>query len=541
MDIETKVTKAAVYFRGAEVCRKGAAALQEGISQIRIAGIPQSADKESLRVRFPGGIKATDIRFTDSRQTCREELEDLEDRKKELTEKIRFLQEQNEQWKAIGRANQPAVDLDQLKEYTRGLPDLLLGTYREISALEKELAAIEEKIEEVCDRVRRPVLDLSLAAGRAGEYPFEIEYYDLEPSWQPQYEFHSAGPDAPVEIILKGIISQDTGEDWEDAEVTLRTGAAFAGNEEPRISPAGVEFRTDRYVMGRPSLGKMSYAAAVPAAGGYPEGDLEGTFGGYTDGEPLEPMKTESARARMEESWQEFILSGRKTIPCGADRTVEVLQTFSAAARYEMRAVPKRDEHAFITAVIDEKDMPQMLEADAAVFYRDSYVGRMSAAPQAGTSEYRISLGRAEGIRTWRKADAGLRSRKGLLKGRSRQEQSYEIHVTSSMAADLIIRDQIPVSKNSEITVSFDNPDRAEADEQGIIRWNIHLEAGEEKVLRFGYAIEWPVDKAIDITENREYEGRSDRGRTGSRKFCHSCGSVLTDDQVFCPVCGQRR
>ncbi len=73
-------------------------------------------------------------------------------------------------------------------------------------------------------------------------------------------------------------------------------------------------------------------------------------------------------------------------------------------------------------------------------------------------------------------------------------------------AIDVSVFDQLPISKNEEIKVelvSRPQPNVRDVDgKQGILRWDLRLEADDEKVIEMGYRVTWPGAKVI------EYQGR---------------------------------
>ena len=87
MLIETVVTSAQIYRRGCLISRSGIVELPEGRSQLLLAGMTPTADRDSLRLAFPEGVSGTSIQILDAGELTadtasnpiREELEDSHD------------------------------------------------------------------------------------------------------------------------------------------------------------------------------------------------------------------------------------------------------------------------------------------------------------------------------------------------------------------------------------------------------------------------------------------------------------------------------
>ena len=108
-------------------------------------------------------------------------------------------------------------------------------------------------------------------------------------------------------------------------------------------------------------------------------------------------------------------------------------------------------------------------------------------------------------------------------------EYGYETRVSNSGSADaeVVIKDQIPVSQNKDITVEALELSGAElAKESGLLTKTVKVAAGGSEVFRIGYKVAGPKDKQIS----------EERRRVSVQKYCPECGSLLESGK--CPSCG---
>jgi bifunctional DNase/RNase len=69
---------------------------------------------------------------------------------------------------------------------------------------------------------------------------------------------------------------------------------------------------------------------------------------------------------------------------------------------------------------------------------------------------------------------------------------------TKSTAINLNVLDQVPLSSNEDIEIDLKERSGASFDEStGKLKWNIELEPGQAKTLRFVYEITYPDDQQI--------------------------------------------
>ena len=88
-----------------------------------------------------------------------------------------------------------------------------------------------------------------------------------------------------------------------------------------------------------------------------------------------------------------------------------------------------------------------------------------------------------------------------LLGGQKVVEYGYETAVTNSTgrAVSVIVKDQVPVSENKDITVDVLETSGAEQDrENGLLSWKVELEPDHTKTLKLGYKVSRPKDKNIE-------------------------------------------
>ena len=81
-----------------------------------------------------------------------------------------------------------------------------------------------------------------------------------------------------------------------------------------------------------------------------------------------------------------------------------------------------------------------------------------------------------------------------------KETYSFEIAVKNNKSIPLKIEilDQIPVSKQKDITVELEDKDGAIYNEDyGKLKWELEIPANQSKRLRFTYSVKYPKDKAV--------------------------------------------
>jgi len=118
------------------------------------------------------------------------------------------------------------------------------------------------------------------------------------------------------------------------------------------------------------------------------------------------------------------------------------------------------------------------------------------------TAEFDLYVGRDDAIKVERKEIVSKRSETGLLNRKELEERKYQISIQNFRpgAIHVLLYDQIPVSRNADITVNqgtFSDKPTAVDKDTGKLTWEIDVQPKVKKVIEFSYSVEWPKGKEI--------------------------------------------
>ncbi len=187
------------------------------------------------------------------------------------------------------------------------------------------------------------------------------------------------------------------------------------------------------------------------------------------------------------------ILSNNKPVSAQLGR-------YELPTTYAYKGVPKIDKDAFLVADATGWGELNLVEGEAMVFYDNSYVGKTILSPVESDTLH-LSLGRDNGIQIERKLIKNNSVHK-VLSGNQTQQKDWEISVRNTRSEKVCIKvyDQVPVSQNSDITVTTEElSDGNFNKETGIVVWNLELNPGESRKLRLRYQVKYPKNRRLDI------------------------------------------
>ena len=204
---------------------------------------------------------------------------------------------------------------------------------------------------------------------------------------------------------------------------------------------------------------------------------LEGTVPGVAITKSKAKAKQESnlidVREQKAQFGYEFEIKQPLTMTSDGKTTTTEIARYQLPATYQYLGIPRADKDAFLVADATEWQQYSLLEGEANVYFENSFVGKTILDPTVVNDTLHFSLGRDNGIRIQRTKVSG-RSTRRLLSTTQEQNLTWRITVKNSRKepVSLTLRDQIPVSENSNITVTTEELSGGQLDKTtGIVEW----------------------------------------------------------------------
>lgn len=197
----------------------------------------------------------------------------------------------------------------------------------------------------------------------------------------------------------------------------------------------------------------------------------------------------------------EFEIKVPYTIPSDNKPVVAEIGHYQIPAAYTYQSTPKIDKDAFLMAQVTDWEKLHLLEGEANVYFENTFIGKsiMNVSQQSDTLSF--SLGRDKRIMVQRTKENEYTSRK-FIGSNQTQSIAWKLSVrnTRPEPVTLTLYDQLPVSRNSNITVTAEEISGGTLDEaKGIITWQINLQPGEQREWSLRYKVKYPKGRILTI------------------------------------------
>lgn len=487
-----------------------------GTRQLVVPGLPARFDPQTLRVEAGPGIRLGEIVTLDAART-----EAANPAEADLEARILALQDQQaaldaearaativtgylERFDGVGPADpespgKPRAPLDGktlagvIDSLGKGASDAL-GRMQRLAVQKRELGKKIDALNRDLARLRSGSRDtrtvtIGVSADQAGAVKLSYQVHNA--GWRPTYRAHLDSTASRVELERLATVSQKTGEDWSNVQLTLST-------SQPRQSPVGPDPQpwllsyhpprpaTDALFEGAPSPAPR--AAALARMKAAPEEKEEAPYA-----PPV--FETQSSFA------SEFAVPARVSLPADGREVSVALGRQMLPVKQRLRVTPRLDTAAMVIA---EAERPAgVWPAGTVQLFRDgNYVGASHWSPQLA-ERLQLSFGRDERLRVAIQQVKGDSGTTGVFDKRAERRIADVFTVTSShrTPVDLQLLEPSPVSTSDEIKVeaTFTPPPTVATWDQrrGIVAWEKTLAPNETATFGVDYRIAYPREGSV--------------------------------------------
>lgn len=256
IELKTTIKEVTVFQSGAQVKRAGSTKIPAGESEIIISDATSLLKKESIQVKGEGSFTILSV----NHQVKMNDVENEKSKWAELEAKQKSLMQQMEDLsvkiQVLNSQEAAIMNLKNISTTTKGV------TVEEIAKAQElvRLKLTEIKTEKL--KNSRLILDLfdahkivsqhlvalktpkqnvayeiviKVSAKTETNADFSISYIVPNAHWYPAYDLRVKNVSEPMTIDYKAIVSQESGEDWNNIKLKLSTGDPSQSSEKPKV------------------------------------------------------------------------------------------------------------------------------------------------------------------------------------------------------------------------------------------------------------------------------------------------------------------
>jgi uncharacterized protein (TIGR02231 family) len=524
IDVTSGIDAVTVYPDGATVTRVIRADLPAGDTTLVARDFPLTLDPASLRIEGQGTARFT-IGAIDARRPrpgvppnqpeLEKRLEALRDQRATLDDSIaaaelrRKFVERFATSVPLGLGDKAgARPLSEWREAftvvadeTKAVDAIIRDARVKRRTLDREIAQVEAEAK--ANPPRKMEVRIDLAASAASSATLRVSYSVRGARWTPLYDARldsgARGRKPSLDLVRRAEIVQRTGEDWSDVELAVSTARTAKGGNAPELVPLLVHYPQPP----RPLASAPAPAAAPKVLEQFAAGRMADR---REDAERQRAQAASEQEAKLETGGFQavFHIPGRVSVASDAGAKAVRIGSAKISPDLIVRAVPARDETAFLQASFMQNEEAPLLPGRVALYRDGIFVGRgqMPLTPKDET--VRLGFGADEKVKITRAVIRKNAGSTGLIATSRTDEREFKFTVRNGhdQPIRVEIEDQIPVSETADVVVEMlpqtTPPTRKNVDDRrGVLAWSLDIPPSETREVKLAWRVRWPSDKTI--------------------------------------------
>ncbi|XP_078617335.1 protein F37C4.5-like isoform X6 [Branchiostoma floridae x Branchiostoma japonicum] len=336
-----------------------------------------------------------------------------------------------------------------------------------------------------------------------------------------------------LQIQYFGVIRQATGENWQDATISLSTSLPSVGGTAPSLGTQVLSFKNS---VGIPqSITDSPLKMKKAARRGL------GSFRRKDKPQIYSPDRTsliidDEGTIDMVEDSELFTTGGDSTEQQGKDGLLSTTYDIPRKANipsdnqphkvqiamidfnptFEHETAPKRSPHAFLRATVKNDSEYALLAGPVNVYLDNNFIAKSDLRTVAPSEEFTCSLGADPAVKVIYKPLHKYREQSGVISKTTQMtyRQVIEIKNLRPDPIKITVSDQLPLSTEEKIKVNLQEPSIKHPEKNdknkpirlnvhNNVEWTLNIEGGKTHEVTLKYSIEHPPGEEVEIKNEK--------------------------------------
>lgn len=535
INADSSIQAVTIYPGSAKVTRLSTVELAAGENELIINNLPLNLNESSLRVSGEGGgsislgsVELSKVFQSDvvqlKEKNLRDDIEEVLESRQILEDSLTRNRTQLNYINKMVLGNNTSnknntenlnsytnLPLDQwqvawqtLNDSTKSVQEEIRDANNALKQNDKLLNKLKNQLQQVATNQKEiRIAKLHVESDIATTLSLNLTYQINGARWEPVYDADLDTESGDIQFKTLAQISQRTGEDWGDVDVTLSTLRPSAGTQLPQLNPWVLDFMPER---SNKSSGMFEKSSSMQMESDMVQVEESMVMSKIAPAEAAPaPIVQQQSRLISTDFSAEFKVPGSISLDSGSDKRRFSLNSKKINSTIKLASSPRFDPRAMLVATTNYKDETPLLAGSLSLYRNGNFVGNSFLTQKLSGEEIKISFGEDDKVKIKFLPDPDKKRKDGLLFGKKKVvERHYKVNITSnhSKPFPITISDVLPVSSDENITIKSlgDLPTNKEVDDKkGIVSWDKTLTPKEPIKLQYGYSVSYP--------ENREVQG----------------------------------
>lgn len=557
VSVASSIRKVTVYSDRALVSRNARVKLSTGPTVFAFKHLPGWVDEASVRAAASGG-KILDVRVVrtylarsteQSYVAAEASRRELSGRLAALEDEATVLDAQAKQVEDIKAFSIERLNLDTDSGGHGGRPASVSGsvgvdTYaavvefigkklRDVARARRAVQAERERLEPAAEAAKKRLDDLrgltkleetnvliTVQGSAPAEAELQLTYLLPGATWEAAHEFRATDGDAAsVEVTSYAVVTQASGEDWDQAALSFSSQSSTAAARVPELealtlgdtrpTAQTVETRSASFERAETAFRGQNRLWNQHLQNRISSKTLEESYESSFESLELTQSKTVRIFQSLQQRGTTTQFKALSATNVRADgRPVRVpIGHATLTARRAIVAAPEQSLNAAQTLRMVNDSGQAFLPGSVSLYQAGAFLGMTDLDFVADGEDFSIFLSVVDQLKLSRLLD---KKHSALLRKQRTQMQLAFIVTVENLSAkpmSVELADRIPVSEDREIVVSgIKTTPGAKPDSKGILRYGLLLQPREKRKLEIQYQIEYPPSLIVEMKRDHAAE-----------------------------------
>jgi uncharacterized protein (TIGR02231 family) len=360
----------------------------------------------------------------------------------------------------------------------------------------------------------------------------ELTYMIPGVTWEPMHDLRVSTADGKTaEVVSFAVVTQTSGEDWRDVELSFSTQSSTQSVRIPELEALTLgdthtatrilTTQLTSFTRAQEAFQQQSqlWARAHQKQSAEARANFDQTFKSRMEYLQVVQSKTVQLFESLQKRGTTAHFKAHVAASVRGDGHPVRLRIGQSALRTEQKivAAPEQSLNAARTLGMTNSSGQPLLPGKVALYQDGAFLGLTDVGFIAPGEPFSLFLSVADHLKLARTLD---RTHSSLVRKKRNKMQVAFIVTVENLAPQetaMTLADRIPVSENKEIRI--DNvklTDGARPDSRGIVRWALRLKPGEKRAFRVAYEVEYPEELILETRRRPEAASPSPYHRSKS-------------------------
>jgi hypothetical protein len=271
-EINSEIKNVTVYQQGAQVSRESNINVSKGKTTLIFKGLPSKIRPESIQAKASNDVMIVSVTHNLdylNKTTVSKEITTLNTRRRILIDSIKMVNN----YKAVyteekemiiankSIAGDNGVNVNELEQaatfFRKRLTEIESSSHKlenTLYNLKSDLVTISQQLMALNAKIDLPTSLVTVVVSSEIETKSNIllNYFIEDAGWIPAYDIRIKDVNEPLALFYKAKVSQNTGENWDNIDLTLSTGNPSISNNQPELLPYFLTF--NNYYNNQPGI-----------------------------------------------------------------------------------------------------------------------------------------------------------------------------------------------------------------------------------------------------------------------------------------------